>query len=365
MKIGFDAKRAFHNLTGLGNYSRSVIKSISEIRKNDQLYLFTPTHYSDNFKLHNDNLNIITAPTVGNKSYWRFKGINRQIKKINLDIYHGLSNEIPHRIKRKSVVTIHDLLFLKHPSFYNYIDRKIYYLKSKLACQHSNYIIATSKQTKKDIINFLNVKEDKIKVIYQTCNDAFIQKEKNKLIEKQISHKIENPYILYVGSIEKRKNLLFLLQAINQMKKEIKLICVGKKTNYYKKVQDFIEKNKLQNRIVFIEKCNTQQLAVLYQKSRGLVYPSINEGFGIPIIEGMYSETPVITSNQAIFKEIGGDDSYYFEEGKIDSLIEKISEIWTDSQERDKRIQLNLKYVQKFNSIQQANQIIDLYQELI
>tara|TARA_B100001142_G_C14341641_1_gene658125 strand:+ start:2103 stop:3197 length:1095 start_codon:yes stop_codon:yes gene_type:complete len=363
LKIGFDAKRAFHNLTGLGNYSRSVIKSISNIMKNDQFYLFTPAHNIDNFQINNDNIKRVTAPKNYNKKYWRFKGVNKELERLNLDIYHGLSNEIPYGIKIKSIVTIHDLLFLKYPSFYNYIDRKIYYMKSKLACQNANFIIATSQQTKNDIISFFNIPEDKIRVIYQTCDDVFIYHSDNIKMTPNIAKAIQTPYLLYVGSIEERKNLIFLLQAINKMKKEIKLICVGKKTKYYNRIAKYINENKLQERVLFINDCSKKELAILYRKSRGLVYPSIDEGFGIPIIESMYSKVPVITSNQEIFQEIGGKNSYYFKKNNLDSLIQTISEIWTDSLERERRIQANFKYVQKFSAINQAKQIINLYKE--
>ena len=142
MKIAFDAKRAYNNLTGLGNYSRSVIKSISEIKKEDTLYLCTPKTNDLIFNINNSNIQIIKPSNYTNKSYWRFKGINKELENLKIDIYHGLSNEIPHKINTKSVVTIHDLLFLKYPKFYNYIDRKIYHIKSKLACENSDKIIA-------------------------------------------------------------------------------------------------------------------------------------------------------------------------------------------------------------------------------
>ncbi len=359
MKIGFDAKRAFYNQTGLGNYSRSIISSVSKVRKNDQIYLITPHSKTDNFKIYNQNTQIVTPPFLSNKKYWRFKGVNKQLKKIGIDIYHGLSNELPYKINCKSVVTIHDLLFLKYPNFYNYIDRKIYYLKSKIACQQANAIIATSEQTKKDIINFLKIKEDKIHAIYQTCQPEFINYKTHKTIN------IKEPYILYVGSIEERKNLIFLLQAIKEMNPEIKLVCVGRKYKYYKKVQNFIQKYKLTQRVSFLNIDDTSMLAALYRKSRALIYPSIDEGFGIPIIEAMYSKIPVITSNKAIFKEIGGKNSYYFEEANLESLIEKISEVWTDSKKRDDKIEKNFQYVQKFNDNTQVQKIIEIYKSLI
>ena len=100
--------------------------------------------------------------------------------------------------------------------------------------------------------------------------------------------------------------------------KEIQLICVGKKGRYYKKVAEFINNNNLKSQVSFLNITDQKKLSIIYRNSRALVYPSINEGFGIPIIEGMYSKIPVITSNKPIFQEVGGLNSYYFEEGKLD-----------------------------------------------
>lgn len=364
MKIGFDAKRAFHNLTGLGNYSRSVINSISDTQPESQLYLFTPSIKRNIFNPNNQNIQTIEPRKFINKNYWRLKGVNRKLENLNINIFHGLSNEIPFGINKKSVVTIHDLLFLKYPKYYNFFDRKIYTFKSKYACEKSSQIIATSNQTKQDIVNYFNVDEKKIKVIYQSCHSDFIKCEENARLIYEFKDELRDPYILYVGSIEERKNLLFLLQALTHMK-DIKLICVGKKTKYYSKVQEFIFKNNLINRVSFLNIKDNRKLSLIYQKSRGLIFPSIDEGFGIPIIEAMYSKVPVITSNRSIFKEIAGTNSYFFEQNKLDSLIEEINKIWYDSKDRDDRIKLNLNYVQRFNEKKQATEIIELYKKLI
>ena len=364
MKITFDAKRAFNNKTGLGNYSRSVINSISSILRNDQLFLATPKLNPNIFNITKPNVKIIQPNNFQNQYYWRTKGINKQLDKLKIDIYHGLSNEIPWKIKTKSIVTIHDLLFLKYPQFYNYLDRKIYTMKSRFACKHATKIIATSQETKKDIINYFHINENKIKVIYQSCNQVFIDHSIIQNYTEFTTKELSDPFILYVGSIEQRKNLIFLLKAINKIK-DIKLICVGKKGKYYQKVKEFINNNQLNDKVKFLQIKNIEKLAHIYRQSRGLVYPSINEGFGIPIIEAMYSKIPVITSNKSIFKEVGGKYSYYFQEDNLDSLIDQIKSIWYDSNDRNKRIEKNFEYVHKFNEKEQATQIIKLYQEIL
>ncbi len=364
MKIGFDAKRAFNNTTGLGNYSRSIIKSIANYSKKNDLYLFTTKDNKNLFNIESHHVKIIKPKIYTNKKYWRFYGLNNHVAKLNIDIFHGLSNELPIGLKTKKIVTIHDLLFLKYPHFYSFIDRKIYNLKSKNACNKADKIIAVSQKTKDDIINYYNIEPEKIEVIYQTCHDHFIQSKINKEIDSSLQKKLSKPYILYVGRIEKRKNLLFLLRAMTKIN-NINLICIGKKTNYYKKIAAFNAANNLNDKVFFLNIDNTKKLSYIYKKSVGLVYPSIDEGFGIPIIEAMYSKIPVVISDGKVFKEIGGEHAYYFQQKNIDSLVHQIKKISTLSEERNIRIEKNLHYVQKFNQQQQTQKIIDLYKKMI
>ncbi|RPG57947.1 MAG: glycosyltransferase family 1 protein [Flavobacteriales bacterium TMED191] len=360
MKIGFDAKRAFNNSTGLGNYSRSVIDSVTEHNQKDQFHLFT-TNTNDNiFNINRPNTHII-KPTKGtNKNYWRFKSINNDINKLNIDLFHGLSNELPYGISIKSIVTIHDLLFLKYPQFYNIIDRNIYNFKSKYACEKAIKIIAISKQTKEDIINYYNINPKKIDVIYQSCHRDYINLNKKVQIDSQLKNQISKPYILFVGGAEKRKNLQFLLKAVKKID-DIKLICVGKLN---KKIKNFIKQNNLEHRVTFLTINCTKILAEIYKRSQGLIYPSIDEGFGIPIIEAMYCSVPVVISDNQIFKEIGGEHAYYFKQNQLESLIQQIKKITIESDERRIRIEKNLNYVKKFNEHSQAKKLSDLYHNL-
>ena len=163
MKIGIDAKRAFTNKFRLGNYSREIISYIKENYPEINLQLFS-THtiiksmILKNIKVHTPKINFI-------KNYWRQYQISNILKKEEIKIYHGLSNEIPKNLNKniKSIVTIHDLIYLKYPKFYNFIDRNIYYHKSKYACQNSDLIIAISNQTKNDIIEYFNIDKQKNK----------------------------------------------------------------------------------------------------------------------------------------------------------------------------------------------------------
>src|SRR5690554_1012496 len=158
MKIGFDAKRYFHNNTGLGNYSRDLVRILSGYYPENTYYLYNTKPNIERSVLINTKHTIERLPSSffakKFKSIWRMAGIKKQLKKDGIHIYHGLSGEIPINLpdKIKSVVTIHDLIFMRYPHLYSFFDRKIHFWKFKYAAKHADYVIAISEQTKKDII---------------------------------------------------------------------------------------------------------------------------------------------------------------------------------------------------------------------
>ena len=357
LKIGIDAKRAFTNYSGLGNYSRDVINSLCKFKSLD-VHLFTTkkniSHYKkpENSKIHIPKNYLL-------KSYWRLFGLNKIIQKENLQIFHGLSNEIPLGLneKIKSVVTIHDVIFKKYPQFYNSFDRFIYSLKTYYSCKKSDKIITVSKQTKEDLIKYFKINPEKIEVIYQSCHIAFKTPLKNINISKK--YKLPKDYILFVGTIEKRKNLKFLLNAIKD-NPSINLVCVGEKKSYYRHILNFLHNEKINNKIFFLEVKSVNDLSDIYKKAKFLVYPSFYEGFGIPIIESLFSEIPVITLDKPIFRETGGDYCTYVKNSlELKKIIAKFWEMKTIKNKNSKN------WIKKYDSSKQADQIVRIYNEIL
>lgn len=191
MKIGFDAKRAFYNTRGLGNYSRDTIRILSDKKPDNEYFLFTPkTANKIEFPFSSNNCRIIEPSAFLYKKFsslWRTRFECTDIKRLKLDIFHGLSHELPigiEKTKAHSVVTMHDIIFLTFPHLYTWIDRQLYIKKYLSSCWAADKIIAISEQTKADLIEFTNISEEKITVVYQGCNPVFLQKiGKEKIIQ--------------------------------------------------------------------------------------------------------------------------------------------------------------------------------------
>jgi glycosyltransferase involved in cell wall biosynthesis len=337
MRIGFDAKRAFLNKAGLGNYSRNTLVALQKYYPQHQYALFTPVLKTDLFKEYL----FFDITTPDNRisrllnSLWRSFFMTRIIRKKRLDLFHGLSNELPHGIHKTgipAVVTIHDLIFMNFPGLYKAVDRKIYYEKVKYACSAANRIIATSKQTRNDLIHHLSVDPEKVEVIYQSISERFFlnyyQEDSGDVLKR---YKLPQKYILTVGTIEPRKNQLGVVRAIHHSKIDIAYVIVGKSTPYTQQILEYAENNGIRNQIFILNNVPDYDLPALYLQALCLVYLSHYEGFGLPVIEAMASGCPVITSSVSCLPEIGGDAALYCNPDDQEAIGRLISQILNNS----------------------------------
>ncbi|MDR2206007.1 MAG: glycosyltransferase family 4 protein [Flavobacteriaceae bacterium] len=363
MKIAYDAKRFFQNSSGLGNYSRDLIRMLARFFPENEYVLF-------NKKQTEKGAEILELPGVkflktskGNLSRQMKTGLDAQNQ--NVDIFHGLSGELPLKWNQKpikKIVTIHDLIFMKFPQYYSFFDRKIHFWKFKKAARIADKIVAISEQTKKDIVHYLKIPEEKIDVVYQGCHQSFKENYPPSFFE-DVKNKFKLPerFVLNVGTIEERKNLLNVVKALKNSK--IPLIVVGKKTKYFKKVNREILAGGTDVR--FLENVSMPELAAIYQLADIFVYPSFYEGFGIPIIESLFSKTVVVTSNSGCFPEAGGKDSVYVNPKNVEDIRSKILFLWENESERKRRSEKGFEFVQKFNDETIAKEMMAVYLSLI
>lgn len=370
MRIGFDAKRAYHNNTGLGNYSRDLIKGMANKYRDDEYLLFTP-RVSTNPRIAFTGYFPNITPVIPEgfldrqfKSYWRSVNMEKDLVKHRIDLYHGLSQEIPRRKggRLKYVVTIHDLIFLRYPETYKAVDRSIYDKKFRYASENSDLVIAISEQTKSDLVEFYKIDPNRIRVVYQSCHDQFKsmvpKTERQAILEK---YNLPSTFILYVGTIEKRKNLSTLIRAANEI--DIPVVAVGKKTDYYQEVQAVVSANNMGDRVFFLENIPFPELPAIYQSATAFCYPSVFEGFGIPIIEALYSKVPVITSQGGVFPETGGPDTIYIDPLNPDELKSAIESVLHSDQ--SERIQKGYDFVQQFSTDNFVEGTRSVYNELL
>lgn len=366
MRIGFDAKRFFLNKSGLGNYSRDLIRILETYYPENEYIKYTPKLKGD---FSADNSTRLPEGKLHNtfKSIWRNNWIVNDLQKDNIDIFHGISGEIPIGLSKKgikSVVTIHDLIFLKFPELYKPLDRIIYNRKFKHAVFNADKVVAISEQTKRDIVEFYNFPAEKINVIYQGCHPAFkipkTTEEKESLRKK---YSLPAHFVLNVGSIEPRKNAFQIVKAVENL--DVPLVIIGKETKYSSEIKNYIQEKGLQHKVMLMQGFTMEELSTIYAMADIFIYPSKYEGFGIPIIEALYSGTPVITTKSGVFPEAGGPFSYYINPESTEELSYAIQTILNNNGMREEMIAKGLEFVQQFNDDRIATQWNQLYNSLI
>ncbi len=381
MKIGFEAKRVYNNNTGLGHYSRTLIKNLVAFYPNNEYILFAPK--TSNLFVINDNepINVITPTSFISKLFkniWRGTWVKKDLIKNNIDLYHGLSHQIPLGIqntKIKSVVTIHDLIFERYPEQHGKINTILYRYKFKYACKNADAVIAISEQTKNDIIKFYKTPKEKIFVCYQTCNPMYLEKVNDAEKEKiKIKYGLPNKYLLSVGSITERKNLLTVCKALKQLDNKIPLVVIGNGGNYKQKVKSYLQEFNLQERVIFINETaasktedflNSKDFPAIYQCASIFIYTSLFEGFGIPILEAMCSGVPVITSNTSCMPETSGDAALYVDPLNADELAKAIKLVWSNETIAKQMIIKGNEQTQKFTAEKCTNAVMDVYKNVL
>lgn len=383
MKIAFDAKRAYQNATGLGHYSRSLISSLATYYPENRYFLCAPklTSQYDIKNLKNVS-NLVPTGFFSKrlKFLWRSNWVKRDLINEGMQLYHGLSHEIPVGIQKtgiRSVVTIHDLIFERSPEQYNKIDVQIYRRKFMYACNNADHIIAISKQTKNDIIDFYKIPEEKISICYQSCNPSFaatISEEEKNRIRKL--YDLPERFFLYVGAIIERKNLLNVCKAIHTLKAKssIPLVVIGKGGSYKKEVKEYVSRHHLESTVIFLSETNAAKASfgfqssldfpAIYQLSQALIYPSFFEGFGIPILEALWSRTPVITSNSSCLPETGGNAAYYIDPYSVDEIAAAMLHITSDNDLAEEMKVKGWEHAQNFAAEKCAAQVMQVYLRL-
>lgn len=370
MRIGFDAKRAAQNATGLGNYSRFVIRILKNHFPEDEQVLYVPNPKKTQ---HLDKAASNTDPRFPQgiwqrlRSIWRVWGVTSDLKRDRIDLFHGLSNELPLNIRKagcRSVVTIHDLIFLHYPKYYHLIDRKIYDFKFRLACRNADRVIAVSEFTKREIMKYYGTPEAKIDVVYQGCDPAFAAPfSKEKLDDVALRYSLPRQFILYVGSIEERKNLMLVAKAIALRPSAFshKIVAVGKRTPYVDEIRQYLEANGIADRILFFHKVPFADLPSFYRLADAFVYPSRIEGFGIPMLEAISSGLPAIGCTGSCLEEAGGPHCIYVDPDDAQAMSAALCRVVSDKELRETMIREGYKYARNFTDEVLAGKVHEVY----
>lgn len=370
LTIAYDAKRAYLNYRGLGNYCRNLFGQLAQYYGDNRYVLCTPKDKGTYPWLNEAPFERMLpgglwslAPAI-----WRRYGIPYALEGKKIDIYHGLSQELPEGIERigcKTVVTMHDAIFMRYPELYSATYRRSFIRRNESACRRADRIVAISEQTKRDYMEFFGVEESRISVVYQGCNALYWQPvPEEELLRVRRVFQLPAEYILSVGALEERKNLIRLIKAVHESRTDLPLVLVGKGNEPYIRLLQATAKQ-YDVPLQLITNVRTEDLPAIYHQASVFVYPSLFEGFGIPILEAARCQTPVVASLGTCFEEITGSGATYVTPTDEQAIGDAIRSTLSDSAATQNRIQTALVQTEKFRAEHIARSMMHLYQSLL
>jgi len=346
MKIAFYANEiAKEGGFGVKTYSLEIIKSLLEINRDDEFVLYSDKDITKEVSSERAKY-VIREP----KRFWAFSVFAGEVRRDKPDVVFMPIQTFPFfgKNKPKTVITVHDLAFLLFPRYFTFFRRKLLEFHTRRAVRLSDKIIVPSEATKRDIVRFYGVNEDKIVVVYHGFSQNLLEMKKNR--DDSVSEITGgNPYILFVGSIQPRKNIVSLVKAFENIKKnsdnaDLKLVLCGGKGWFYEDIYKEIAKSPCKKDVIFTGSVENDLLAAFYRNALFFVMPSLYEGFGLPVLEAMSFGLPVVCSDNSSLSEIAGDAALLIDPYRISDIGEKMGIFAAD---KDLRAQLSAKGLER------------------
>lgn len=374
--VGYDAKRAVENVTGLGNYSRYAVNILSLAYPSMQMRLYAPRE-CDNERLRpllaRDNVSLVTGsprlPGALGRAFWRSVDLPLDLRRDDVSLYHGLSNELPLTIKGvcPTVVTIHDLIWRRSPRDYAAADRLLYDWKYGRSARIATRVTAISECTRRDLITDFHIPEEKIDVVYQGVDPIFsLPVDTARRAEIRAKYSLPERYIVSVGTVQPRKNVLLAVRALPALPADVSLLIVGgAKGAYAREVAEEVRRLGLGERVRFLEGIPFADLPGLYACAEFSSYTSRYEGFGLPVVESLTVGTPVVAATGSCLEEAGGPGALYVSPDSVEEYAEAARRLLDDSYLRKKTAEAGARHVRRFSAENFAKATMAVYNKAI
>jgi glycosyltransferase involved in cell wall biosynthesis len=373
MNIGLDLRLFGYQHGGIGRYCRELFPGILELDKNNKYFLFVNQKSFldgelDVFKKFSDT-EIITT-NIRHYSLGEQLSFCRLLNKYNLDLVHFPNFNVPILYKKPFVVTIHDMVHhkiggAKKSHFFHFLAYKKVILNAAVKAQK---IITVSQTSKNDIAKLLQINQDRINVIYE--GSSLNPDVSESLVDKvKKSYLISRPYFLFVGVLERKKNLVNLTRGfdyfLQKYKADMDMVVVGKSDAHYPEIKHHALDIKYSNHLVFTGSIDDSELRALYRGAYAFVSASLHEGFGLPGVEALGFGLPLLVSNTAVFNEIYDNSAIYFNPLDPEDIGEKMNLLVRDGQFYEQLQEKSFQRSQLFDWSKAAQETLDIYREVI
>jgi glycosyltransferase involved in cell wall biosynthesis len=288
------------------------------------------------------------------------------LRRERIDLLHGLAFVAPLFSPCPTVITIFDLSFLRFPDAFRRVNRTYLRIFTSLSARRARRVIAISEHTRRDVIHLLGVPAERVDVVYCGVDAAFHPRPATDVQDFRRRRRLPERFILFVGTLEPRKNVRRLIEAYAQMRDlDVRLVIVGGKGWLYEDVFASVERLGLSNEVLFAGYVPAEELPLWYNAADLFVFPSLHEGFGLPILEAMACGTPVVSSNAASLPEVIGEAGLMVDPKDVEGLAAAMRQVSTDQNLREQLRERSLQQACRFSWEKAARQTIEVYQQAL
>ena len=371
MRVGLDGYLLSEPRTGVGHYTLELARALALNFPTDQFELVSPKPFAGSFVEENElsNLAFVKAKSSSIRGHWWSVGMPLYARRASFDLFHGTNFELPLWKNRRTVLTVHDLSTLLYPELHRQPLVRRARLRLPLAVKTATAIVTPTETVKRELCQHLKVKPERVIAIHEAPRTFFrsVPDAESAAIRNRL--RVEDDFLLFVGTLEPRKNLLTLLNAFAQIVRDTslrpQLVIVGGEGWLMSETESFVKSSGISERLLFAGYLQDEELRALYSSCKAFIYPSIYEGFGLPPLEAIACGAPVIASRIAALQEVLGDAAILVDPFDNDSLARAVLDLFEGDQRRQKLRSAGLKHAARFSWDQTARLTYEVYERVV
>ncbi len=357
-RFGYNKDTGLPNRVGSSVYCFELLTNLAKLDKENNYEIYMPQSPTNDLPKATDKWRYTVLPS---RKMWTITSLSLNLlKNRSLDVFFTPTHYLPIFSPKKSVVSILDVSYIYFPQLFKKKDLIQLKKWTKYSARKSEKILTISESSKSDIIKEYGVSGNKIEVIYPGINTSLPVNNKLKMEDLEKKFGIKNKYILFVGTLQPRKNIERLIEAYSKIETDVSLVIVGRRGWQFEEILNAPEKYNVKDKVLFLENVSDEDLPAIYRNAEFFILPSLYEGFGIPVLEAMSYETPVITSNVSSLPEVGGDAALYVDPNDADDIANKMKKLLGDNNLKKQLIEKGKKQVEKFSWEKSARQTLEV-----
>ncbi len=363
-RFGFEKNTGLPNRVGSSEFCYQLLMALSKVENKNKYFIYLPVEPTSDMPKETSNWKY---EVIKSKKIWTITALGKKLIKNNdkLDVFFSPTHYVPFMFSIPTVISILDVSYIHFPKLFNNKDLIKLKYWGKYSIGRSKKIITISESSKSDIIKTYQLNSETVEVVYPGVKND-LNKSKKELSMDDLSKNfgVDEKYILFVGTLQPRKNIVRLIEAFSKIDSNVLLVIIGRKGWQFEEILDAPNKFEVKERVIFLENIVDEDLPAFYENAEFFILPSLYEGFGLPVLEAMKYDCPVITSNVSSLPEAGGNAALYVDPKDTDDISKNMQKLLDDKELRSELVKKGKEQIKKFSWQQSAKDTLKVLEEV-